>query len=246
MAAAADSARGSFDRMLWDRALRSRVEDLVRRSALAGAATSAAIDGIEADWVAWSAGDVLDDTPVGRAAAGVVALYQELPRLQSAWETAPLQALARMHALVAAGLDVDPGRPRTGPPQDPLRLGTAVDPVVVPRRLQDLADRLVAPTQAPALVVSAIVHAELLTLQPFEYGSGLVARAAVRLTLAVRGVDPDSWSVPEAGIQAAGRPAYARAAKAYARGGRSGLVEWVQFHCQAMSAGTEGLAELVG
>ena len=60
------------------------------------------------------------------------------------------------------------------------------------------------PTTAPALVVAAVVHAELMTLQPFTYGSGLVTRAVDRLVLGSRGVDPDNWSVPEAGLHAKG------------------------------------------
>ena len=41
------------------------------------------------------------------------------------------------------------------------------------------------------MLVAAIAHGELMTLQPFRWGSGLIARASVRLVLASRGVDPD-------------------------------------------------------
>lgn len=244
VAQAADSSRKAFDAMLWDRQLRGVAQELSRRSALAGAASSAGIDGIEVEWRVWEAGQAADDTAMGRAAAGVVAMYAQLPAIRGVWETAPLQALARLHTLVAVPVTPDDvGRPRRAAPEDPLRLGVAPPASDVPARLTDLADRLTRPTQAPALVVAAVVHAELMTLQPFTYGSALVARAADRLVLSGRGVDPDNWSVPEAGIHAQGRSVYARALRGYASGE---VAQWVQFHCRAMAAGTEGLAALVG
>lgn len=241
---AATAARAAFDAMLWDRGLRAKSEELARRSPLAGAASSAGIDGIEVEWKVWKAGQAADDTPMGRAAAGIVALYAELPAMRPVWETAPLQALAKLHTLVALPVTPeDVGRPRTGEPNDPLRLGTAPEAQQVPPRLADLARRLTRPTEAPALVVAAIVHAELLTMQPFTYGSGLVARAVDRLVLSSRGLDPDNWSVPEAGLQEQTRTAYARALREYAAGEVAG---WVAFHNAAMAAGTRNLAELVG
>jgi hypothetical protein len=243
VAEAAATARSAFDAMLWDRGLRATSEELARRSPLAGAASSAGIDGIEVDWKVWKAGQAADDTPMGRAAAGIVALYAELPALRHTWETAPLQALARMHTLVARPVTPDDvGRPRSGPATDPIRLGIAPDSAQVAPRLADLARRLARPTDAPALVVAAIVHAELMAMQPFTYGSGLVARAVDRLLLSTRGLDPDNWSVPEAGLQEQTRTSYARALRGYADGE---VAEWVAFHNRAMAAGTQGLSELV-
>lgn len=241
---AAARARSAFDAMLWDRGLRAKSEELARRSPLAGAASSAGIDGIEVEWKVWRAGQAADETPMGRAAAGIVALYAELPAIRPVWETAPLQALAKLHTLVALPVTPeDVGRPRSADPNDPLKLATAPAAETVPPRLADLAQRLTRPTRAPALVVAAIVHAELMTMQPFTYGSGLVARAVDRLVLSSRGLDPDSWSVPEAGLQEGGRTAYARALRGYAAGD---VAEWIDFHAGAMAAGTQGLAELVG
>ncbi len=229
--------------MLWDRQLRKSAQELSRRSALAGAASSAAIDGIEVEWKVWQAGQAADDTPMGRAAGGVVALYAQLPGLRRIWETAPLQALAKMQTLVAVPVTPDDvGRPRAAAAQDPLRIGVAGDATTVAPRLADLARRLTAPTAAPALVVAGIVHAEVMSMQPFTYGSGLVARAADRLLLSSRGLDPDSWSVPEAGLHEQGRPAYARAVRGYADGD---VVGWMRFYCAAMAAGTRGVAELL-
>ncbi len=241
---AADTARKAFDAMLWNRQLRAVAEDLSRKSALAGAASSAGIDGIEIEWRVWQAGQAADETPMGRAAGGVVALYAELPALRRVWETAPLQALAKMHTLVAVPVTPqDVGRPRSAGPQDPMRLGIAPEAAAVAPRLADLATRLTQPTSAPALVVAAIVHAEIMSMQPFTYGNGLVARAADRLVLSSRGLDPDNWSVPEAGLHEQGRPAYARAVRGYVNGD---VVGWLRFYVSAMAAGTQNLAELVG
>jgi hypothetical protein len=244
VAQASDDARRAFDAMLWDRGLRRSAEELSRRSALAGAASSAGIDGIEIEWRVWEAGQIDDDTPMGRAAAGVLGMYAQLPALRPVWERAPLQALAKLHTLVAVPVTPDDvGRPRHGDPQDPLRLGVSAAPSEVPGRLTDLASRLAAQTSAPALVVAAVVHAELMTVAPFSYGSGLVTRAVDRLMLSSRGVDPDAWSVPEAGLHQQGRTAYARALRGYAAGE---VAAWVQFYCTAMAEGTQNLTALVG
>src|SRR3546814_13303006 len=56
-----------------------------------------------------------------------------------------------------------------------------------------------APTDAPAMLVAAIVHADLITAAPFASHNGIVARAAERLVLVARGVDEKSLLVPEAG-----------------------------------------------
>ena len=46
------------------------------------------------------------------------------------------------------------------------------------------------PTSAPALVPAAVVHGELLAAAPFGTADGVVARAAARLVLLGRGLDP--------------------------------------------------------
>ena len=77
-------------------------------------------------------------------------------------------------------------------------------------RLGDLSQVLVAST-APGILVAAVAHAEVATLRPFGWGSGLVARALPRLVLAQRGVDPVMLGAPEVGLRAGGRFARFRA-----------------------------------
>ena len=86
-----------------------------------------------------------------------------------------------------------------------------------------LAQTLTTPTEAPAIVVAAIAHAELAVVRPFAWGSGLLARASTRLVLASRGVDPSLFSIPEHGMLEMGRPAYVNALRAYASGTREGV-----------------------
>jgi hypothetical protein len=94
-----------------------------------------------------------------------------------------------------------------------------------------LADLVTTPTTAPALVLAAIVHAELLVLRPFGIADGLVARAAERLTLVEFGLDPKSLVAVEVGHAELG-PAYARGLRGYLEGGPAGVADWVR-HCAA-------------
>ena len=64
-------------------------------------------------------------------------------------------------------------------------------------------------------MVAAVVHGELLALRAFGTVDGLVARAAARLVLVDRGLDPKAVSAPEVGyaeLDAAGRGAHGQAA----------------------------------
>lgn len=120
------------------------------------------------------------------------------------FRTSPLQALARLHAEAAATMPLE----RRGRPRDDAAA----------HRLQWLGRVLLDPTPAPALLVAAIVHAELAAGAPFLSHNRVVALAAERLTLVARGVDRASVLVPEAGHLAL-RTAYEAALVAYAAGG---------------------------
>ena len=177
---------------------------------------------------------------MGRVVAAALRATAAVPDQAGVWGRAPLQALAALHVLVAG--DFSPadrlGRPRVDDaPDDPLRLGTPPPSAEVAARLDTLARVVTAPTQAPALVVAAVVHGELLALRPFAWGSGLVARAAVRLVLAERGVDPGLLTVPEAGMLGPGRPEYVRAARGFAAGTPDGVAAWLVWHARAVALG---------
>ncbi|MEJ7702755.1 MAG: hypothetical protein WKF47_03370 [Geodermatophilaceae bacterium] len=87
--------------------------------------------------------------------------------------------------------------------------------------------------------MAAVVHGELLAMEPFGSADGVVARAAYRLTLVSRGLDPKSVSVPEVGHLELGRH-YDAALAGY----RSGDVgDWIRHCCTGVGLGAqEGLA----
>lgn len=237
VAAASEAARAEVDALLWRRDVRAAAAQVAADSQLRGAQASAAIEGADIA--------VADESPMGRVLGAAQRITAALPGQVDVFAQAPLQVLAHLHALVAPGFDPDPGRPRANDaPDDPLHLGDAV-PIVpsvqVPPRLMLLADTLVTPTQAPALVVAAVAHGELAVLRPFAWGSGLVARAVVRLVLAGRGVDPSLFSIPEVGMAEVGRPAYVRALRAFASGTSVGMAEYLVWHATAIAAGARAV-----
>ena len=219
VASAMAATRDGIDALLRDRGLRRTAPDLTAESLLRGAHASAVLEGSGSSLAVVRAdgGD-----PTARAS---VRLSSEVLGLTPTLAFSPLQALARMHTLAAKGVtdDEDLGRPRD------------VDSAA---RLRDLAGTLAGPTQAPALVVAAVVHAELATAAPFVSHNGLVARAAERLVLVARGVDPTSLTVPEAGHLAL-RPEYESNLRGYRDGGAAGVHAWLLYAAEAYAAGAE-------
>jgi hypothetical protein len=111
----------------------------------------------------------------------------------------------------------------------------------VSERLDALA-AVLGETNAPAVVVAAVVHGEILSMDAFAPASGLVARAAVRLTLIERGLDLKSLVVVEAGHRDLG-DAYENALAAYGSGTAEGVGEWMQHCAEAVVVGArESLA----
>lgn len=215
--AAAAHARDAVDALLRNPAVRRGASRVAAESAVRGAAASAALAGGDPE-------DVSD--PVLQGALRVTA---EVPAVAATWRSAPGQALARLHLLAARDLaDADAiGRPRSGADRD---------------RLDQLLRLATAPTNAPAVVVAALVHAELLTLRVFGTADGVTARAAERVVLVASGVDTMAVSVPEAGHRQLER-AYDPLLEAYAGGGQDGVAAWVRHCCDAYARGAEvGLA----
>jgi hypothetical protein len=193
----------------------------------------------------------------GQLVANAVRLHADLGAVLPSFRSAPRQALARLHVLAAADLGVPAdhlGRPRVDPADavdDPLGLGEPPVPMEVSARLDGLCALLLAPTTAPAVVVAAVVHGELLALRAFGSADGLVARAAARLVLVDRGLDPKAVSAPEvghaeldaAGLRSAHTHAYADAARGYVHEGVGGVARWIVHCAQAIALGArEGLA----
>lgn len=213
------AARDGIDAVLRDRGLRRTSPETTAESLLRGAHASAVLEGSSATLAQVREGDY--DEVAGAALRVSGELLAQVPVLQRS----PLQALARVHALAAAGVC---GPEELGRPRDAAGA----------TRLRDLAGVLTGPTEAPALLIAALVHAELATAAPFASHNGLVARAAERLVLVARGVDEKSLVVPEAGHLAL-RAAYESNLRGYASGGDAGVHSWLLYAAEAYAAGTE-------
>ena len=199
------------------------------RSNLRGWPTTAA----EASLRAARASSVLDGGSLQRAGPDPVlsgalrvaeALEGGTTSLVGAWQRAPLQAIARLHALAAADLADDDslGRPR----------GDAE----VGRRLALLADIVTGGTKVSAPVLAAVAHGELLTLEPFGTADGVVARAVSRLVTIASGLDPHGLGVPEVyWMRHSGD--YRAAARGFSSGTPGGLAAWLVLSARALHAG---------
>ena len=154
---------------------------------------------------------------------GAVRAAEELGRLLPVWRTAPLQVLARLHVLAAAGL-VPAG-------EQQAVLGRPRPNQAVAARLGLLADLITGGTAVAAPVLVAVVHGELLALEPFDTANGVVARAAARLAAVATGLDPKGLAVPEVGhLRHASE--YRQAAAGFATGKPDAIATWLR-HCCA-------------
>jgi hypothetical protein len=226
---AVDAARGSVDALLRDLrgpALRRRVPEVTAESLRRAAWASACLDlDGEQPWEVADFQPPFADDGAGATARGAFRMTTELSSLAEVWGRAPSQCLARLHTLAAADLVGDEllGRPRTADG--------------VPQRLADLADLVTRDTEAPAVVVSGVVLGELLGLQAFVGGNGVVARAAARLVLLDRGLDPQAVSIPEQGLLELGVAATGQALAGYLTGTADGVGGWLVHWAQAVALG---------
>lgn len=222
---AATAARADIDRLLAHRVLRRQSAPVSTESALRGARASAALAGSAYQLEAVRAGGI-DDAVL----AGALRASAALGSLVATWGVAPLQVLARLHVLAATGM---------APAE---RLGRPGGDPAVGTRLAALAALVTGTSSVPAVVLAAVVHGELLAIAPFGTADGVVARAAYRLTLVARGLDPKSVSVPEVGHVELARD-YDAAIAGYRSGEADGVAGWVRHCCAAVGLGAqEGLA----
>jgi hypothetical protein len=212
-------ARDGIDVVLRDRGLRRTSPETTAESLLRGAHASAVLEGSASSLADVRAGEG------DEIAQDAVRLSTELLGLAPALRSQPLQALARIHALAAAtALPVERlGRPRDGEAAAVLRA---------------VAELITTPTEAPALGIAAIVHADLATAAPFPSHNGMVARAVERLVLVARGVDEKSLVVPEAAHLAL-RPQYESNLRGWATGTPAGRHSWLLYSAEAYAAAAE-------
>ncbi|MDP3968414.1 MAG: oxidoreductase [Nocardioides sp.] len=213
------ASRDGIDVLLRDRGLRRTSPETTTESLLRGAHASAVLEGSTSTLAE------LRDGGGDQVARDAVRVSTELLGLVPVLAQSPLQAFARIHALAATGSlpEEELGRPRDAESA---------------QRLQGLSQLLLAESEAPALVVAAVVHADLATAAPFASHNGIVARAVERLVLVARGVDEKSLVVPEAGHLAL-RAAYESNLRGYREGGRPGVHSWLLYAAEAYAAAAE-------
>jgi hypothetical protein len=239
-----DSVRKAVDQVYGHRVMRRRSNEVASEAALRGARGSAALAG--ADWPLEEVRRRSDfgADPESRTVGAALRLTAEAGQLLSVWRRSPVQTLARLHLVAAGGAvpDETVGRPRLAGEKvaDDGLVESALplpEPEEVGARLDGLAALLLAGSEAPALVVGAVVHGELLALRPFGSFNGPVARAAQRIVLVGSGLDPKSICPAEAGHAELGRADYLKALEGYVSGTPEGMVAWIAHCARAVGLG---------
>ncbi|HEX6871740.1 MAG TPA: oxidoreductase [Micromonosporaceae bacterium] len=223
---AVDQARAAVDQALRHPALRRSGGAVAAELGLRSAVASAALEGHRYPLDEVRSGTVTDPVVQGALRASAA-----LDQLSLRWRSAPRQVLARLHVLAATGC------PGVGPDD----LGRPLAAPEVAARLDLLTDVIAAgPDEVPAVIRAAVVHGELLAVRPFPGPSGVVARAAARLTLIADGMDPRGLLAPEVAHLAL-EPEYVGTVNAFTAGTPDGVRSWLR-HCAA--AVTEAAQEL--
>ncbi|RJO77921.1 oxidoreductase [Nocardia panacis] len=219
--AAADRARDALAEVHRHRTNRRGWPTTAAEAAVRASRSSAAIEGASTEIPA--DGRVADPVLAGSLRVGQALDGDALRNLVGIWQRAPLQALARLHLLAAADLT------------DPEQLGRPTSDPDVAERL-DILGQIVLGSPAPAPVLAAVVHGELLALAPFGSADGVVARAASRLVTVSSGLDPHSLGVPEV-FWLRRRQEYLAAAEGFANGDPDSVGDWVILCCAALEDG---------
>ncbi|MBT2900431.1 oxidoreductase [Streptomyces sp. McG3] len=231
---AVDSVRKAVDRVYGHRVMRRRSNEVTAEAALRGSRGSAALAGAD-----WNLEEVRRRTDFSgedeaRTVGAALRLSAEAGQLLSIWRQSPLRVLARLHLVAAGGATPDDavGRPRLAGESvdEPLIEAPVPGAEEVAGRLEGLSRLIIAGGSAPALVMAAVVHGELLALRPFGSHNGLVARTAERIVLIGSGLDPKSICPAEVGHAEQGRAAYVAAFEGYTAGTPEGMAAWIT-HC---------------
>lgn len=245
--AGAQAVRDACSQLRWHEALRRRIPEAATESRIRGATANARLDGAPA------AVDIVRDLmrgartlpehpdPVQSMIRSAALATAEAEHLVKVIRVAPMQALVRLHVAAMGGVipDEQLGRPRQGGEEcgEFVSLGPAIRADLLTARLGALSE-LVRLTDAPAPVVAALTHAEIVSMRPFVRGNGLVARAFERAYIQASGLDPTGVAVPEEGYVAAG-PTYIGALTAYQNGTSAGVATWLTAATRAQLKGVE-------
>lgn len=241
VAPAVDRARERVDQALRHPALRRHGGQVAAEVSLRSAVASSALEGYAHEREAVRAGTVTD--PVLQGALRVAGA---LPGLADLWPKAPRQVLAKLHTLAARGTVPAEALGRPTPELDPGVVpssGASIALRTLSARLAGLAGLVAGGTSVSPLVLAAVVHGELLAIRPFAGPSGLVARAAARLTLLATGLDPRGLVAVDLG-HLEREPEYVGAAGAFATGTQDGVRSWLRHYTTAVELGADQLAAI--
>ena len=223
VAPALAEARDRVDAAMRHRALRRHGGQVAAEASLRAAVASAGLEGHGYDLEDVRAGTVTD--PVVQ---GALRVAEGLGGLVDLWPRAPRQVLAKLHVLAAGGVV---------PTADLGRLTGGAE------RIDALARLVADNSDTPPLLLAAIVHAELITLRPFAGPAGVVARAAARLTLISRGLDPRGLVALEVGHRSR-EPEYVGSAGAYATGTPDGVRSWLRHYAAATTEAADEVTRI--
>jgi Fic family protein len=223
VAPALTAAREQVDAAMRHRALRRHGGQVAAEASLRAAVASAALEGHAYDLDEVRGGTVTD--PVVQ---GALRVAEGIGGLVDLWPRAPRQVLAKLHVLAARGVV---------PADDLGRLTGGAE------RIDALATLVAGNDRTPPLLLAAVVHAELITLRPFAGPAGLVARAAARLTLINRGLDPRGLVAVEVGHQQR-EPEYVGSAGAYATGTPDGVRSWLRHYAAAVTTAADEITRI--
>lgn len=242
VAESATAAREACTRLRFEEALRRRIPEAAGDSRIRGAQASAVLEGADVplarvrELVTGRQGWPDPPDPVDQVLRRVVQATAETEHVVGVVLRAPLQAMARLHVAATAALlpAEQVGRPRQGheTARELTDLGEPVPTGQVGERLAGIAAlvTLIGRPRVPALLVMALVHAEIASVRPFVRGNAVVARAVDRALLQASGLDPTGVAVPEVGHLRGGSAAYVGALAAYGTGSRAGVALWLR-HC---------------
>ena len=189
------------------------------------------------------------DEVAGLEYANLLATYDAEQDLASALPRDPAGVLAALHGRVVEGL-VEPEaigrlRPMALDVHDGAQgqmLYRTPDPARLPQLFEALTSWLGGPSaDKPALVVAGVVHGRLLEWQPFVAANGRVARAAARMVLRWRGVDPWGVAVPERTLVADPLGYHREVAATIRR--RGDLTQWLERTGEAVADALEAAAD---
>lgn len=180
-------------------------------------------------------GQVDDPVLAGALRAAELLAPDGITDTQTTWRRAPLQVMAKINAVASPQMSDEGFRKKAAGSAEflvPGRPKQATD-----ARLQLLGRLITGGTKVNSVILSAIIHGELLTLEPFADANGVTARACSRLATISGGLDPRGLGVPEVWWNRH-RDEYAAKAAGFASGESSKVAEWIVFHATGICEGS--------